>query len=630
MEIITGDFYRFESLHAPQLQASGVPKHLWRSLYVKLITNNFDAGKVLELNRIEYDDSGSDIVDDGSNTRPEYALLVTREDGLTAEDTDAIFLIDHAWTFRLPNAREQLLKHKNLLDHMCEISGVHLNEDDDCRVVKVMRRLWKYCNFYTISNENQPIWYVMDKVGSAVCHAEDPNCRLVPFLFLDSQETYSLLFPIKDCEYGELITRDYAEHISKDAIERRQALLLPWHYTDMKGISFVQTEPNAEYFSSGHIPETHPSEDNLMTPLISRDEPLKVYAEYSVVKQYLTSSYFALVDDVEQADILWLTKHFKDFADLAYNTPNKFINQFPFEYVISIKDLLSIISRRAAVEHHNAETLTTYPIWLPTTYNLKTELPQFASYFQSRTARGLDNHWIVKPWNLARGLDMHVTNNLAQIVRLSETGPKIAQKYIERPVLFYRSDIQAPVKFDVRYVILLKSVKPLEAYIHRNFYLRFANKAFSLDHLDDYEKHFTVMNYQTEVDLHHLKCEDFLPLWQQQNPENPWHKQEDKICQMLYEILECATKSPPPCGIAACLQSRALYAADIMLEDCSTDGERERKMQPKILEINWTPDCKRACDYYPEFFNDIFKLLFLNETNNEVFRPLKKTDKFCT
>jgi hypothetical protein len=40
-------------------------------------------------------------------------------------------------------------------------------------------------------------------------------------------------------------------------------------------------------------------------------------------------------------------------------------------------------------------------------------------------------------------------------------------------------------------------------------------------------------------------------------------------------------------------------------------------MSPKILEINWGPDCKRACDYYPEFFDNVLAHLFLDETEGQ-------------
>lgn len=173
----------------------------------------------------------------------------------------------------------------------------------------------------------------------------------------------------------------------------------------------------------------------------------------------------------------------------------------------------------------------------------------------------------------------------------------------------------------------MKSVEPLEAYIHRKFFLRFSNKAFSLDHFDDYEKHFTVMNYQEEAELRHIKCEDFLNYWQEQYPQHQWSAIEDTICSMLHEMLLSATKRKPPCGITACLQSRALYAADIMLEWTTEklSGQKDSSIQPKLLEVNWTPDCKRACDYYPDFFNEIFKLLFLDENNDESFRMLCKS-----
>lgn len=621
-------YNEFVALHKPQLESSAVPVHLWPALYRKLSTDTFDAGEALQLLLIDYDEEDEEETpeNDDDSTKPVFALEVAREQGIKASDPQAIYLVDHAWTFRLNSARQQLEEYPQLADRLSAITGVDLEHEH--RVDKILRRLWKYCHAYSIASagltdeERMPIWYVMDEVGSAVNHSDEPTFRLVPLLHLDTQTTFSLLFPIKDCDQGTPVTRDFAEYVSKDALQR-SALLLPWRDSDLSGESFVQVEPSADYFSSGHIPETYPDEESLShpAPVPRRCDPLKVYAEYDVLRANLTAPEFVLVDNEQDADVLWLTCHYKNFAELAQETPHKFINQFPFEYVITIKDLLSIVGRRAALEHHNADTLETYPAWLPTTYNLSTELREFVSYYQQRAAKGLDNHWIIKPWNLARGLDTHITDNIKQIVRLPATGPKIAQKYIERPVLFHRDELNAQVKFDVRYVILLKRVKPLEAYVHRKFFLRFANRPFSLDHFDDYEKHYTVMNYQEQAQLHHIQCDDFLQLWQAQYAQHEWSVVEQQICAMLYEVLQCASKRPPPCGLAPCAQSRALYAADIMLA-WSGNGDEQRSMQPKLLEINWTPDCKRACDYYPDFFNDIFKLLFLDEQNNENFRLL--------
>ncbi|VDK55099.1 unnamed protein product [Cylicostephanus goldi] len=111
-------------------------------------------------------------------------------------------------------------------------------------------------------------------------------------------------------------------------------------------------------------------------------------------------------------------------------------------------------------------------------YNLNTELPQFVSCYLERKASGKENTWIIKPWNLARGLDMH-----------------IACKYIEHPVLFHRPDNNNLVKFDLRYIIFVTQVRPLRAYVYRKFWTRFAINPFSLDRLDDVETHLTVFNY---------------------------------------------------------------------------------------------------------------------------------------
>lgn len=115
----------------------------------------------------------------------------------------------------------------------------------------------------------------------------------------------------------------------------------------------------------------------------------------------------------------------------------------------------------------------------------------------------MSNYWIVKPWNLARSLDTHITDNLDFILRLAVSGPKIAQRYVHRPVLFRRIELNSSVKFDVRYIILLSSVNPLKVFAYRRFWLRFANQPFELNHFDEYERHFTVMNY-SPTDLHQV------------------------------------------------------------------------------------------------------------------------------
>ena len=46
--------------------------------------------------------------------------------------------------------------------------------------------------------------------------------------------------------------------------------------------------------------------------------------------------------------------------------------------------------------------------------------------FKTREMLRKENTWIIKPPNMARSMDMVVTNNLDIIIRLLETGPKLA------------------------------------------------------------------------------------------------------------------------------------------------------------------------------------------------------------
>lgn len=105
------------------------------------------------------------------------------------------------------------------------------------------------------------------------------------------------------------------------------------------------------------------------------------------------------------------------------------------------------------------------PEWFQPTYNLETQLAQLVGDYFVRERDGLDNLWILKPWNMARTIDTTVTHNLSSIIRLMETGPKICQKYIEHPALFKGK------KFDLRYIVLVRSVKPLEIFLTDVFWV---------------------------------------------------------------------------------------------------------------------------------------------------------------
>lgn len=66
---------------------------------------------------------------------------------------------------------------------------------------------------------------------------------------------------------------------------------------------------------------------------------------------------------------------------------------------------------------------------------------------------------------MARTIDTTVTSSISAIIRLMETGPKICQKYIEHPALFNGK------KFDLRYIVLVRSVNPLEIFLADIFWV---------------------------------------------------------------------------------------------------------------------------------------------------------------
>ncbi|KAJ2745861.1 hypothetical protein GGI20_001807 [Coemansia sp. BCRC 34301] len=101
-------------------------------------------------------------------------------------------------------------------------------------LARVASELWRYFQGYDcmVQGADQSVvkqtnWYVQDEVGLSVAHSSDPNVRCLPFIYLSAQgqvSPFSILWPIKSIENGDVLTRDFCPSWLRDS-RQRQAYL---------------------------------------------------------------------------------------------------------------------------------------------------------------------------------------------------------------------------------------------------------------------------------------------------------------------------------------------------------------------------------------------------------------------
>ncbi|ETW05756.1 hypothetical protein, variant [Aphanomyces invadans] len=92
------------------------------------------------------------------------------------------------------------------------------------------------------------------------------------------------------------------------------------------------------------------------------------------------------------------------------------------------------------------------------------------------------NLWIVKPAGLSQGRDIQIISSRIEMEAYMQAANKrqvVVQQYVERPLLIFDR------KFDIRQWIVITNTAPLTIYWHRQCYLRFSSKPYSLAHDDD-------------------------------------------------------------------------------------------------------------------------------------------------
>lgn len=470
---------------------------------------------------------------------------------------------------------------------------------------RILRAMWAYLMMYRLCDEEKldetPIWYVMDELGSAVRHSDDPNFRVSPFMYmpdgtLQSAVSYSLLWPIKDILEGEECTRDFLFGFGEE--RERSARLTAWFHTPRDYFEKVYRDFQEKLKNVCVKPDITKAPESISE---SANHVLTVYTDLPQVLDTLKRPEFTFCDDPATADILWTSIQVDDDLKKTIGLrDDQYVNQFPFEACIVMK-------------HHLAKTIQQAygaPNWFQNTYNMETEMEAFIGDYLVREGQGKNNLWIMKPWNMARTIDTSITDYLPALIRLAETGPKICQKYVEHPALFEGK------KFDLRYIVLLRSLQPFEIFLSDVFWTRISNNKYTLEKnsLTDYETHFTVMNYGKK--LVHVNTHDFVPAFEKEHKVN-WQDIHQKVRQMLRSVFEGAFYLHPEMHSS---KSRAIYGVDVLLTDA---------FEPRLLEVTYCPDCTRALKYdvinvlgngnmikASEFFDDVFGCLFLNSQKN--------------
>lgn len=74
-------------------------------------------------------------------------------------------------------------------------------------------------------------------------------------------------------------------------------------------------------------------------------------------------------------------------------------------------------------------------------------------------------------------------------------------------------------------------------------------RPFILSSFNDYDIHFTVMNYKDDSDLMHVESVDFIPLFHDQYPDQSWADIQDRIYSLIIELFTGAASAEPPAGI---------------------------------------------------------------------------------
>lgn len=276
--------------------------------------------------------------------------------------------------------------------------------------------------------------------------------------------------------------------------------------------------------------------------------------------------------------------------------------------------------------------------WFPESYRICKEsgesgslrnnfLPFLGAFLRDRGAP-----WIIKPASEARSRGIVVSAELnvllAAIYNILNSGGNVcvACRYVSRPVLLKQH------KFDLRFVIAVRSSEPLELFVYDYFFVRRALKEYKLD-FEDQLQHLTVVQYlfrdprfagPLEMPGDDFpRTEDAIRWLEENRPDLNVETIIADCHNLILELFHTACggylgEAGERMGIIPHDKVRAVYGIDILLEERGNGV-----VQPLLLECNYKPDNRRLLEQRPQFLDHTFNLHFPPDASGRYWRELE-------
>jgi tubulin--tyrosine ligase-like protein 12 len=212
------------------------------------------------------------------------------------------------------------------------INGYDLGYDKpktlDEEVDFIVDNIWKITHSYKLSQgdniDAEPIYYVLDEVGSALTHHAEPNCLCFPFIYFMNNEpgsegiTYNILYPIKDLQSGEYASTDFVKGCSPEIKNSRlgiwtegdaQAFIDKYHAHEKK-MQILQEE--GEILVKETLAKHHTEKK---VPIWEKSSSIKLYTDSEVIKKFLKDSRYVLTSQLEEAEALFIIENIKHYKE---------------------------------------------------------------------------------------------------------------------------------------------------------------------------------------------------------------------------------------------------------------------------------------------------------------------------